>query len=120
MNSALFITGATTTLISALIAVRYLRAPLRALLIELCGTGERAAFWAVFSNVTITLVPVIFAMQYVPEPAPGRTAVVEVATQLKWGLAGLLGAVVILGFVLSRFIPKHAAGPRAAAEEKAA
>jgi hypothetical protein len=55
----------------------------RRLLEELCGTHERANFWAVFSNITVTLVPTIFAMQYEPD---SRATLFEVARQVKLGL----------------------------------
>jgi len=71
-------------------------------LIDLCGTAPRAAFWAAFSNVTIGLTPVIFAMHYRPD---GTTpALFAIGTQIEWALAGLLLSVMVLGFVLSRFI----------------
>jgi hypothetical protein len=72
--------------------------------VELCGTGERAAFWVAFSSISITLVPLIFAMQYTPELGGETAAVLEIAAQLKWGFAGLLGAVLVHGWILSRFI----------------
>jgi hypothetical protein len=102
--SILFLTGLTVTLITSLAIVAYLRRPLHSIPVELCGSGERAAFWVAFSNVTIALVPLIFAMQYTPKLTSGSTPVLEVAAQLRWALAGLLGAIVILGWVLSRFI----------------
>ena len=103
-NSALFLIGLGFTVITALAIVGYLRTPLHSILVELCGTRERAEFWVAFCNVTITLVPLIFAMQYTPELKAGTTAVLELSAQLKWALAGLLSAVVVLGWVLGRFI----------------
>src|ERR1039457_4246889 len=90
MSSIMFLAGLVVTLISALAIVAYLRAPLYSILVELCGTRERAAFWVAFSNVTLALLPLIFAMQYTPEVKPGTSVVLEVAAQLKWALAGLL------------------------------
>jgi hypothetical protein len=58
--------------------------------------------------VTITLVPLIFAMQYTPDLKAGSSAVLELATQLKWALAGLLFAVLVLGWVLKGFIHRQA------------
>jgi hypothetical protein len=119
MSSIMFLAGLVVTLITALAIVAYLRAPLYSILVELCGTKERAAFWVAFSNVTLALLPLIFAMQYTPEVKPGTSVVLEVAAQLKWALAGLLSAVVFLGWVLSRFIRRQVvqgtAQPKAAA-----
>lgn len=105
--SILFLAGLGLTLITVLGIVGYLRAPLHSILTELCGTRERADFWVAFCNVAITLVPMIFAMQYVPQFNNSSGAVLELAAQLKWALAGLLAAVVLVGWILSRFILRH-------------
>lgn len=107
-TSVLFLLGLGLTLIATFAIVAYLRSPLHSILVELCGTRERAAFWVSFSNVTITLVPLIFAMQYTPDLKAGSSAVLELATQLKWALAGLLFAVLVLGWVLKGFIHRQA------------
>ena len=108
--SVLFLMGLAATLVTSLAIVAYLRVPLHSILVELCGTGERAAFWVAFSNVTLALLPLIFAMAYAPELKGRNPAVLEVAAQLRWALAGLLGAVVVLGWVLSRFIRRQSTG----------
>lgn len=107
-DSLLFLIGLGLTVVTAFAIVAYLRYPLHGILVELCGTRERAAFWVSFSNVTIILVPLIFAMQYTT-CLKGSTAVLELASQIKWALAGLLFAVLILGWVLSRFIRRQSA-----------
>jgi hypothetical protein len=109
--SLLFLVGLSLTLATTFAIVAYLRSPLHSILVELCGTKERAAFWVSFSNVTITLVPLIFAMQYTPDLKAGSAAALELAAQLKWALAGLLFAVLILGWVLRGFIRRHAGDP---------
>ena len=105
--SILFLLGLFVTVVIALAIVIYIRRPLYRILIELCGTQERAEFWVSFSTVAVTLVPVIFAMQYTPELNAGTSPVLELAAQLKWALAGLLAAVLILGWVISSFIKRH-------------
>jgi hypothetical protein len=105
--SLLFLVGIGLTLITVFAIVAYLRSPLHSILVELCGTGERAAFWVAFSNVTIILVPLIFAMQYTPCLGRGSSAILELAAQLKWALAGMLFAVLILGWVLSGYIRRQ-------------
>lgn len=106
-SAALFLIGLALTLATALAIVAYIKDPLHSLLIELCGNRERAIFWVTFSNVTLALLPVIFAMQCTPDTAPGTSIVLEVASQLKWALTGLLGAMVVLGWMLSRSIHRH-------------
>jgi len=98
--------GLATLLSIALVA--YVKDPLRSLLIELCGTKERASFWLAFSNVTLVLTPLIFALEYKPEFGPG-SMVFEMATQIKYALIGFVSAIGAIGLVLSRFIPRNKA-----------
>jgi hypothetical protein len=105
--SLLFLVGIGLTLITTFAVASYLRSSLHSILLELCGTGERAAFWVAFSNVTLILVPLIFAMQYTPCLREGSSATLELAAQLKWALAGMLLAVLVLGWVLSSYIRRQ-------------
>ena len=104
--SVLFVCGLAVTLATSISVVIYLRAPLQKILIELCGTTERAAFWTAFSNVALTVVPVIFAMQYHPEAVGTSPVAFQLADQMKWGLIGLVLSITVLAWVLSRFIPR--------------
>ena len=105
--SILFLAGLAISLGTSLTIVAYLRVALHRILEELCGTSERAAFWAAFTNVSITLVPLIFALQYTPDSKGGTAALLQIAAQLKWGLAGLLITVAIVAWILSRFIAQR-------------
>jgi uncharacterized membrane protein YhaH (DUF805 family) len=80
---------------------------LKTLLVELCGTTERASFWLAFSNVTLVLVPLIFALDYKPEFGPDRNFVFEMATQLKHAIIGFIITLSLFAFVLLRFIPRN-------------
>jgi hypothetical protein len=112
-SAGLYLIGLLTTLLFATSAVAYLRRPLLTIVTELCGSRERAAFWVAFSNVAVLLVPLLFAMQYTPAAAAGTPALLEIAAQLKWALAGLLVAICVLAYVIGRFISRqtHAAEP---------
>ena len=104
----IFLAGAGTTVAVSFAAVVYLRPHLKRVLVDLCGTEDRAGFWTAFSNVTLILMPLIFAMQYRPETGPATSAALEVGTELKWALMGLVASVLVLGLVLSMFIPRRA------------
>jgi len=117
-SSSLFLAGVGLTLIVCLAFVAYLKAPLHRILLELCGTRERADFWAAFANASFVLVPLIFAMQVVPDPRPQTSAVLELAAQLKWALIGLLLAVAVVSWVLGRFIVRHRVAGIAPIREK--
>jgi hypothetical protein len=103
-SSGLFAIGLVIAMAFSAAAVVYLRRPLLTILVDLCGSRERAGFWVAFSNVTLLLVPLLFAMQYTPALTSGETVLLEIATQLKWALFGLLAAVCVLGCVIGRFV----------------
>ena len=104
----------TTTFLVAIVVVTflslglvlYVKTHLKALLIELCGTAERANFWLAFSNVTLVLVPLIFALDYKPEAGSGQNFVFEMATQLEHAVIGFVIALTLLAIILFRFIPR--------------
>jgi len=105
MNATpIFATGALATLGIGWGVVWYLRRPLEKILVELCGNQERANFWTAFSAVALGTVPVIFAIACRPEPGPNAPAVFELADQLKWGLIGMMGTLLTLGWVIGRSI----------------
>lgn len=92
----------------------YIKRHLQALLVELCGTIERASFWLAFSNVALVLVPLIFALDYQPEPGQDKNLILEMATQIKYSLIGFVVTLGGLALVLYRFIPRDK--PKAAAD----
>ena len=96
--------GITAILFIGIVA--YVQRHLRALLIELCGTKERASFWLAFSNVALVLVPMIFALDYTPDPGPDKSMIFEMATQIKCALIGFVITLGGLALVLYRFIPR--------------
>jgi hypothetical protein len=102
----LFVSGAVLTGLVAFSVMAYVQRPLRKILGELCGTDERAHFWMVFSNVTVILAAVLAALQYRPEPSINSPAVIEVASQLKWGLVGLGTSLLVLGRTLVKSIAR--------------
>ena len=111
MNRAtIFLAGVGTTVAVSFLAVAYLKASLTRVLIDLCGTEERATFWTAFSNVTLVLVPLIFALHYRPETGPDTSLVFQMSSQLEYALIGLVCSVLILGIVLSIFIPRRSVG----------
>jgi hypothetical protein len=106
---ALFLVGVAVTTALAIAVVWYLKPYLHAVLIDLCGTEPRAAFWTAFSNVTVALTPVLFALHYRPNTSHDAYAVFEIGSQLEWALGGLLLSVILLALVLAKFIPPREA-----------
>ena len=111
--TSIFLLDITLTLAVCVGLVSYVAKHLRSLLIELCGTPERASFWLAFSNVSLVIVPLIFALDYRPSAAPSETIIFEAASQLKHALIGLIATLGCLAFVLFLFIPREKPGPAA-------
>jgi hypothetical protein len=91
-----------TTLIAVLL-VGYLRPFLRRVLTDLCGTEDRAQFWAAFSNILLIGMPIIFALNYRPEAQEPEELFFEVAGKLSGNLGGLLLALIAVGLIVSFF-----------------
>jgi hypothetical protein len=102
-----FLVGVAVTAALAMAVVRYLQPSLHDILVDLCGTPTRAAFWTAFSTVTVALTPIMFALHYRPDMSDQAHAVFEIGRQLELALAGLLLSVLLLAVVLARFIPER-------------
>lgn len=112
-----FVTDVSLAIAISLAAVTYVKRHLRSLLVELCGTAERASFWLAFSNVTLVFVPLIFVLDYKPEFGRDKTLVFEMATQLKYGIIGFVIALCTLALAMLRFIPRTKNNVATAAHE---
>jgi hypothetical protein len=100
---------ALTGVISAAI-IAYLRPFLRKVLVDLCGTEDRAQFWTAFCNLVLIGMPVIFALYYRPEATNLEELFFEIAGKLSGNLAGLLSGLIGVGLMVSFFAlvsPKH-------------
>ena len=103
-DTMVFLTGIAVTLIACALVVFYLRNHLERILTLMCGTPEPAKFWTVFTNVTLILTPIVFALSYQPDTHLGRAAIFELSNQLRLGLAGLVVSVLIMGIVINRSV----------------
>jgi hypothetical protein len=109
--TSIFVAGIAGTALACLGVIFYFASHLRKLLIELCGTPERADFWRAFSNVVLFFVPAIFALQAAPDASQQAPATLLVANQLKWALIGLVTSVMTMGIVLTVYIPRRPVKP---------
>ena len=104
MNAILsFVIEVALTIVMSILLVRYLRPFLRKILIDLCGTEDRAQFWNAFSNILLIGMPVIIGLNYTPEATNSEQLFFEVARKLSGNLGGLLFALVCIGFIVSIF-----------------
>ncbi len=91
------------TLVICLGLTTYLRPHLWRVLVDLCGTEERAQFWTVFANIMLIVVPLIFGLGFRPEAVVSAEAqFFQIAEQLRNNLLGFIfsfvGIAVAVGF----------------------
>jgi len=108
--TSVFVGDLTLTVLVCMAIAAYTTKHLRSLLIELCGTAERANFWLAFSNISLILVPLIFALDYKPGFGPDKLIVFEIAAQLKYALIGFVATFSSLALILFWFIPRDKPG----------
>lgn len=111
---ALSIEVSFTIAICALIT-RYLNPYLKRILADLCGTEERAQFWAAFSNILLMGLPLIIALGFRPEAGTAEEAFFEILGRMSGNLAGYLFALAGIGIIVSIFA---LVAPRSVAEAK--
>jgi hypothetical protein len=104
MNSILYyLLEVVLTLIVSLLIAAYLRPFLRQILVDLCGTIERAQFWTTFSNILLIGLPTLIALNYQPEAATTEELFFEIARRLSGNLISLLIALVLTGLTVAFF-----------------
>jgi hypothetical protein len=111
LSSMIFIADLFLTILVCAGVVLYIRVHLTPLVTELCGSATRAQFWLAFSNITLVLVPVIFALSAEPELVPGKPSTFAMAEHLKLSLLGLASSLAVLAVVLVSFIRRFPVSP---------
>jgi hypothetical protein len=107
MNAVIiFLVGLVITIGVVFVALLYLRNPLQTILIDLCGSTDRARFWTAFSNVTLFLVPLALALDHQPDPLVKQAAIFAISGQLESAMIGFVVSVVMMGFILSMYISR--------------
>lgn len=91
------------TLLIGFLLLAYIRLPLYRLLVDLCGTEDRARFWSAFSAVLLIGFPTASALGYQPLPGDPSESLFLIFRQLGQNLIGFLVALVALGLVISLF-----------------
>ncbi len=111
--AGIFLVDLGLTVLLSFGIVLYLKTRLRALVIELCGSRERGEFWLAFSNISLLLVPLIFALDAKPAGEADTSIVLTMAGQLKVALLGQVATLVALALTLFSFIPRSKAAVEA-------
>lgn len=103
------------TLLAASLIVAYLRPFLRKILLDLCGTDDRANFWMAFTNIWLIGMPAILSLNFSPVSTVPEEIILEVVGKLSGNLGGFLFALVCVGVIVSFFA---LVAPRPKAEAK--
>lgn len=98
-----FLIEVVLTLMLSMLLVGYLRPFLAGILVDLCGTEDRARFWTAFSNILLIGMPVIFALNYEPDARNTEELFFDVAGKLSANLASFLFALFAVGIGVSLF-----------------
>ena len=111
-NVVTFSLNLLLTLLIAVVVSAYLAPSLFRILVDLCGTEERARFWLTFSRILLIGMPAVTALGYRPQASVDQWYL-DLAGELSRNLMTLLVTVVGLGLVITFFA---AIAPRARKE----
>jgi hypothetical protein len=104
MNTiSIYLIQLTITVVACLLLAAYIRPVLKRVLIDLCGTEERAAFWTLFSNIMLVVLPAIFGMGFRPEMLDFENSFFDIAAQLRVNLLGFIMSLIAIGAAVSFF-----------------
>lgn len=84
----------------------YLRSALRNLLLDLCGTPQRAEFWVRISTVLITAFPMLLALGFGYSGVADASPALVLRTALIMTAAGIVAGVAVMGWNIAKSIPK--------------
>lgn len=85
------------------VAIVSLNSRLLAVLTEMCGTRERANFWARYTNVMLFLSPLLGVVLFTNSTYTHRIDFLLFKSALTSALFGLFFALVVIGFQFVRF-----------------
>jgi|GEM_PF-1067675 len=94
-------------LIISLVAAIYLHGVIRSLLVDICGTEDRARFWTRCAVVTMIAVPLMLVLLTTDTPYncdAARCAAKALRQTLAWTAGGILAAVGVIAYVVGRYI----------------
>lgn len=91
------------TLLTALMLTFLLKAALQRVLLDLCGTPERAQFWARFSMIMLISMPVVVGLGFMPLESGGEPLFFEMARQMRGNLLAYLFTLAVVGAFISIF-----------------
>jgi hypothetical protein len=104
MNTILFfLLEVILTLSISILVFRYMRPFLTRILVDLCGTEERAQFWTVFSNIILVGLPLLISLTYQPEASRAEELFFEITHRISGNMLGFLFSLLGVGLIVSVF-----------------
>ena len=91
------------TFIICALTFKVLRPYLNRILIDLCGTEERAQFWTVFSNIILVGLPLLISLTYQPESSQAEELFFEITHRISGNMLGFLFSLLGVGLIVSVF-----------------
>jgi hypothetical protein len=85
-----------TTLALGVLAIAYLREPLRPVLFVICRKRDHARFWAASADVILLAMPLSVELLLIDLGPATDSPLLWTLHQAKWGLLGLVAAVVVV------------------------
>jgi hypothetical protein len=94
----------------SLVAAVYLRAVIQGLLLDLCGTGDRAQFWSRCLIVAMLAVPLMLVLLLTDAPVCAAAEYAACTARvlrhtLAWTAGGILLAMGLMIYAVARYLP---------------
>jgi len=112
IGNGMYVLGSLVATAIAYLLLAALRRPMRQVLSEICGTGDRAEFWHRLIVIEVTTVALVLAMLGGRPDEYASTSQLPshvwfVLKQVRWGLTGFILALPIVGFGIAALIPSY-------------
>ncbi|KQT56209.1 MULTISPECIES: hypothetical protein [unclassified Aureimonas] len=99
-DAVLFLIALLISCASAGLVVSILYRPLLRVIVDLCGTEERARFWTTYTSIILMLSPVLAVSFAMSTSDDGRYDPQFLQNCVFWSAAALMAALMVFGFAL--------------------
>ena len=106
----LFVIEVCICLLAISLLLAALIPPLRRLLVDACGTVERADFWVVYSAAMMLIVPVLAAVVLGKSTDSNGPTLAFYKAALGSALLGLFSALAVMGIQIAALLPRRPLG----------
>jgi hypothetical protein len=106
-----FLVGVALALLFAFATIAVMRKSYRDILEKLCGTAERARYWARLSEICLVVVTLFAALRLHGYRALERSDMVKqfwgLMGQVSWILAAVFASLIVIAIVIVRSLPRE-------------